>query len=266
MSALPRRGIASLAVILLCGLAATPADAAPVLGSLPTHAYSPAPARAVHQVPVRTAPAPASTPAHAHSAAPAHTAPTRATSANPAHATSAGPTRATSPAPAHAIPTVPVRTALTPAFTPAHTSSAAPGHATPTRATSASLANIPLTPALPPPPLPDDRTGDHLTLVIHGAGPGRDGVRQLFCHPEAGDHPDPAAACRVLDENTRWGRDAFAAVAPDSICTMIDGGTATARVTGYWAGRPVDAEFSRRNGCEIARWDRLVPFLPGAGS
>ncbi|MFD4538711.1 SSI family serine proteinase inhibitor [Streptomyces bauhiniae] len=285
MSALPRRGIASLAVSLLCGIAATPADAAPALapGSLPTLAHSAAPARAVHQVPVRTAPAPASTPNHARSAAPAHTAPTRASSANPAyptsahpaHATSAGPTRATSPAPAHAIPTVPVRTILTPASIPAHTSSAAPGHATPTRATSASLANAPLnatpanaplTPALPPPPLPDDRTGDHLTLVVRGAGPVRDGVRQLFCHPEAGDHSDPAAACRLLDENTRWGRDAFAAVPPDSICTMIDGGTATARVTGYWAGRPVDAEFSRRNGCEIARWDRLVPFLPGAGS
>ncbi|MEU6385038.1 SSI family serine proteinase inhibitor [Streptomyces bauhiniae] len=123
-----------------------------------------------------------------------------------------------------------------------------------------------LTPALPPPPLPDDRTGDHLTLVVHGAGPGRDGVRQLFCHPEGGDHPDPADACRVLDENTRWGRDTFAPVSPDSICTMIDGGPATAHVTGRWAGRPVDAEFSRRNGCEIDRWDRLVPFLPGAGS
>ncbi|RZU29934.1 subtilisin inhibitor-like [Streptomyces sp. BK022] len=121
-------------------------------------------------------------------------------------------------------------------------------------------------PLLPPPPLPDDRTGDHLTLVVQGAGPGRDGVRQLFCHPEGGDHPDPAAACRVLDENTRWGQDTFAPVPPDGICTMIDGGPATAHVTGYWAGRPVDADFSRRNGCEIARWDRLVPFLPGAGA
>ncbi|MFJ4007866.1 SSI family serine proteinase inhibitor [Streptomyces sp. NPDC090023] len=123
-----------------------------------------------------------------------------------------------------------------------------------------------IAPAIPPPPLPDDRTGDHLTLVVHGAGAGRDGVRQLFCHPESGDHPDPAAACRVLDESTQWGRDTFAPVPPDSICTMIDGGPATAHVTGYWAGRPVDADFSRRNGCEIARWDRLVPFLPSAGS
>ncbi|TGN74546.1 hypothetical protein E5083_20295 [Streptomyces bauhiniae] len=267
MSALPRRGIASLAVSavsLLCGLAADPADAAPALtpGSIPTHAYSAAPARTVHTVPARTAPALASAPTRATSGNPTSANPTRATSLAPARPSSAGPTRTTPLAPAHALPTVPVRTALTP------TSSAAPGHATPTRAIPATLANAHrvTTPALPPPPLPEDRTGDHLTLVVHGAGPGRDGVRQLFCHPEAGDHPDPVAACRVLDENTRWGRDAFAPVPPDSLCTMIDGGPATAHVTGYWAGRPVDATFSRGNGCEIARWDRLVPFLPEAGA
>ncbi|MFJ5018807.1 SSI family serine proteinase inhibitor [Streptomyces griseoluteus] len=143
---------------------------------------------------------------------------------------------------------------------------ATPAAAAPAAAPALAAPRHATTPALPPPPLPDDRTGDHLTLVVHGAGPGRDGVRQLFCHPEGGDHPDPVAACRVLDENTRWGRDTFAPVPPDSICTMIDGGPATAHVTGYWAGRPVDADFSRRNGCEIARWDRLVPFLPSAGT
>jgi hypothetical protein len=45
---------------------------------------------------------------------------------------------------------------------------------------------------------------------------------------------------------------------------MQYGGAATARVTGTWAGRPVDAAYSRKNGCEIARWDRLVPLLPEA--
>ncbi|MER8028719.1 SSI family serine proteinase inhibitor [Streptomyces bauhiniae] len=250
MSALSRRGIASLgvsAVPLLCGLAATPADAAP--GSVPAHAYSAAPARALHTVPVRTAPVLAFTPTRAHSASPAHAAPPHTTSASPAHA---GLSRATSAHP-----------------TSAHLTSAAPPHATspaPPRLIPTTPAHTALTPVLPPPPLPDDRTTDHLTLVVHGVGPGRDGVRQLFCHPEGGDHPDPGAACRVLDENTQWGRDTFAPVPPDSVCTMIDGGPATAHVTGYWAGRPVDAEFSRRNGCEIARWDRLVPFLPGARS
>ncbi|MGW2209574.1 SSI family serine proteinase inhibitor [Streptomyces sp. NPDC001781] len=188
MSALPRRAVAPLALSLLCGLAAAPAEAAP---------------------------SPAAAPAQA---APAHAGARPAASA------------------------IPVRTA------------------------PARPASVSATPALPPPPLPEDRTGDHLTLVVRGAGPGRDGVRQLFCHPEGGDHPDPAAACRVLDKETQWGRDTFAPVPPDSVCTMIDGGPATAHVTGSWAGRPVDADFSRRDGCEIARWDRLVPFLPSAGA
>ncbi|MFE0347101.1 SSI family serine proteinase inhibitor [Streptomyces griseoluteus] len=213
MSAHPRRGIASLAVSLLCGLAATPAYAAPAPAAAPAHA----------------------TPTRAASTFRAYAIPAAATSAVPAYEAAVAPALAAPTRPAYAVP----------------------AHDTPRHTT---------TPALPPPPLPDDRTGDHLTLVVHGAGPGRDGVRQLFCHPESGDHPDPAAACRVLDENTRWGQDTFAPVPPDSICTMIDGGPATAHVTGYWAGRPVDADFSRRNGCEIARWDRLVPFLPGAGA
>ncbi|MGW1861035.1 SSI family serine proteinase inhibitor [Streptomyces collinus] len=120
--------------------------------------------------------------------------------------------------------------------------------------------------AVPTPVRPEDRAGDHLTLVVRHAGPGRDGRYELFCHPESGDHPDPAGACRVLDTNTQWGRDTFAPVPPDSVCTMLYGGPATARVTGTWAGRPVDARFDRGNGCEIARWDRMVPFLPRAGS
>lgn len=50
------------------------------------------------------------------------------------------------------------------------------------------------------------------------------------------------------------------------MCTMQYGGPATARVTGTWAGRPVDATYERGNGCEIARWDAMVPVLPELGS
>ncbi|MFF7970405.1 SSI family serine proteinase inhibitor [Streptomyces sp. NPDC007905] len=117
-------------------------------------------------------------------------------------------------------------------------------------------------PAAPPPVRPEDRAGDHLTVVVRHAGTGRDGTYEVSCHPGAGDHPDVAGACRVLDANTRWGQDAFAPVAPGSTCIMLYGGPATAHVTGTWAGRPVDARYDRGNGCEIARWDRLVPLLP----
>ncbi|MER6026324.1 SSI family serine proteinase inhibitor [Streptomyces sp. NPDC001851] len=121
-------------------------------------------------------------------------------------------------------------------------------------------------PAGPPPVRPGDRGGDHLTVVVQQAGSGRDGTYELSCHPAGGNHPDAVEACRVLDERTRWGRDLFAPVAPGSTCTMLYGGPATARVTGTWAGRRVDAGYDRSNGCEIGRWDGLVPLLPKLGS
>ncbi|MEV6834385.1 SSI family serine proteinase inhibitor [Streptomyces sp. NPDC051133] len=132
----------------------------------------------------------------------------------------------------------------------------------------AALTAVPATaaPAAPPPARPEDRAGDHLTVVVRHAGSGRDGTFELFCHPDGGSHPDPAGACRALDAHTGWGRDTFAPVPPGTTCTMIYGGPATARVTGTWAGRPVDAAYDRSDGCEIGRWDRMVPLLPGMGT
>ncbi|MFC5213989.1 SSI family serine proteinase inhibitor [Streptomyces coerulescens] len=105
------------------------------------------------------------------------------------------------------------------------------------------------------------RAGDRLTVTVRRAG-GADGTYELACHPARGDHPRAADACAALDRGTRWGKDAFAPVPQGTFCTMQYGGPATARVTGTWAGRPVDARFDRSDGCEIARWDRLVPLLP----
>ncbi|MFF1403153.1 SSI family serine proteinase inhibitor [Streptomyces sp. NPDC058294] len=119
--------------------------------------------------------------------------------------------------------------------------------------------------AVPPPVRPEDR-GDHLTVVVRHAGAGRDGTYQVSCHPDAGRHPDVAGACRVLDTRTRWGRDPFAPVDPGAVCTPLYGGPATAHVTGVWAGRPVDASYDRGDGCQIRRWDRMVPLLPRAGA
>ncbi|MGW4240063.1 SSI family serine proteinase inhibitor [Streptomyces sp. NPDC004749] len=108
---------------------------------------------------------------------------------------------------------------------------------------------------------------DRLTVTVADSGaPGTDGSFELSCHPAGGGHWAAQEACDRLDGMTRWGRDTFA---PEStagsagvMCTTMYGGPATARITGTWAGRPVDAAFSRSDGCEIARWDRLVPLLP----
>ncbi|MFF4566885.1 SSI family serine proteinase inhibitor [Streptomyces sp. NPDC001435] len=117
----------------------------------------------------------------------------------------------------------------------------------------------------PPPVRAKDRPagpGDRLTVTVRHAGAGRNGTYVLSCHPAVGSHPNVGGACRAVDRNTRWGREAFAPVAPGSVCTMVYGGPATAHVTGTWAGRPVDATYDRSNGCEIARWNQMVPLLP----
>ncbi|MFJ5535411.1 SSI family serine proteinase inhibitor [Streptomyces sp. NPDC093261] len=107
-------------------------------------------------------------------------------------------------------------------------------------------------------PLP---RADQLVITVRQAG-GADGTYVLRCHPSRGTHPSPAAACATLDRRTVWGHDPFAPVPPRALCTMQYGGPATARISGTWAGRPVDARYDRRDGCQVARWDSLVPLLP----
>ncbi|GGZ24338.1 hypothetical protein GCM10010365_50760 [Streptomyces poonensis] len=104
-------------------------------------------------------------------------------------------------------------------------------------------------------------TEDRLTVTVQGTGDA-DGTYELECHPAGGTHPDGHGACARLDRNTTWGRSPFTPVPPGTMCTMQYGGPATAHITGTWTGRTVDAHFDRRDGCEIARWDALVPVLP----
>ncbi|MFC9506598.1 SSI family serine proteinase inhibitor [Streptomyces sp. NPDC057002] len=106
---------------------------------------------------------------------------------------------------------------------------------------------------------------DHLTVTVRNAGNGADGTFELYCGPDGGSHPDPRGACAALERDTRWGQETFAPAPQGGFCTMQYGGPATAHITGTWAGRPVDATYDRRDGCQISRWDRLVPLLPDIG-
>jgi hypothetical protein len=86
-------------------------------------------------------------------------------------------------------------------------------------------------------------------------------VRTLRCDPPGGSVPRPAAACAAI---AAAGRAAFRPVPPDTACTQIYGGPADALVTGVLDGRRVWVRFDRENGCEIARWQRLVLLLGAA--
>ncbi len=45
------------------------------------------------------------------------------------------------------------------------------------------------------------------------------------------------------------------------MCTQVDGGPEVVAVRGTFRGQPVEAAFNRRNGGEIARYDRLLRTL-----
>jgi hypothetical protein len=97
-----------------------------------------------------------------------------------------------------------------------------------------------------------------LTIVVDDGSGGQRTVH-LTCEPAGGDHPDPAAACAVLE---RAGAEQLPPVPKDRMCTQIYGGAQTARITGTWRGKAVDARLSRKDGCEMARWDALQGLLP----
>lgn len=86
----------------------------------------------------------------------------------------------------------------------------------------------------------------------------------LRCDPPGGTLPRPAVACRRL---AAGGMRLVVPIPSDMACTQIYGGPQEARVVGLLSGRRVWATFNRQDGCEIARWNRLSPWLlPPAGA
>ena len=102
------------------------------------------------------------------------------------------------------------------------------------------------------------RAGDQLKISLKGAD-GR--VQEWTLSGKDGSHPAPDQAKAELKAFSDAGKDPFAPVPKDAICTMIHGGAQTATVSGSWEVRQVNASFNRLNGCEIARWDRVKHLL-----
>jgi hypothetical protein len=70
--------------------------------------------------------------------------------------------------------------------------------------------------------------------------------------------PAESEACRIAAGLSA----ADLAPAPnDRACTQLYGGPDTASISGTLRRRRVDARFSRSDGCEIARWERVQPLL-----
>ena len=90
-----------------------------------------------------------------------------------------------------------------------------------------------------------------------------------------GKGPEPAKEaqirCREREESRTCGAASglrpsdLEPTAGDVACTDIFGGPQTATISGTLNARRVSARFSRSNGCEVARWEKVAPLLQAAG-
>ncbi|HEX9380090.1 MAG TPA: SSI family serine proteinase inhibitor [Gaiellaceae bacterium] len=102
-------------------------------------------------------------------------------------------------------------------------------------------------------------TSLHITVWPDGEGHTPKRAYTLRCAPVGGTLPHRAAACRKLAAL----KTPFAPTPKDRACTQIYGGPEEALVSGRFRGHSVRARFSREDGCEIARWNRVRFLFPG---
>jgi hypothetical protein len=101
----------------------------------------------------------------------------------------------------------------------------------------------------------DEPAGSSLTELTVEVDPG--GKRaDVRC-----DTPEESELCR---EVSALDPKVFEPTPGNVACTQQYGGPETATVIGTFRGEPVDARFSRENGCEIARWQDAAPLLEAA--
>ncbi len=79
----------------------------------------------------------------------------------------------------------------------------------------------------------------------------------LQCNPTGGTHKIAKKACAALLKV----KDPFKSSDPNMMCTQQYGGPETAYVQGIWNGKKIRANFSKINGCEIARWQKVQALL-----
>jgi hypothetical protein len=84
----------------------------------------------------------------------------------------------------------------------------------------------------------------------------------LRCSPARGTLARPGRACARL---AAGGTKLFAPLPRNIVCTEIYGGPQKARVVGVVDGKHVWSTFTRTDGCQIGRWQRISPWLVPPG-
>jgi hypothetical protein len=92
-----------------------------------------------------------------------------------------------------------------------------------------------------------------------GDGPEKAKQARISCEGGSGGSGGPCAAAERL-------RPADFEPTPDDVaCTELFGGPQTATISGTLQREQVEGRFSRQDGCEIARWEKVSALLAGAG-
>jgi hypothetical protein len=99
--------------------------------------------------------------------------------------------------------------------------------------------------------------GDTLTVQVKASAQAPAKTWTLRCDPAGGDHPKAKQACAALAKT----QDPFKPVPAGQMCTQIYGGPEQATVKGTWHDRPVNARFSRGDGCQLNRWSKIGPLF-----
>jgi len=97
----------------------------------------------------------------------------------------------------------------------------------------------------------------HLTISVMKDQKAKEKSAVLICPGRTSHDRDVCAALDVVAPRV------FQPVPEDRVCTMIYGGPATATIRGTYGedNDLADASFNQQNGCEIGRWNQILPVL-----
>lgn len=97
----------------------------------------------------------------------------------------------------------------------------------------------------------------HLTITVQKDADSKEKSAVLICPGRGSREQDVCAALDVVAPRV------FQPVPEDRVCTMIYGGPATATIRGTYGEDTelANASFNQANGCEIGRWNQILPVL-----
>ncbi len=97
----------------------------------------------------------------------------------------------------------------------------------------------------------------HLTISVTRDAKSEEKSAVLICPGRTSHERDVCAALDVVAPRV------FQPVPEDRVCTMIYGGPATATIRGTYGedNDLANASFNQQNGCEIGRWNQILPVL-----